>query len=62
MSDLTYEEESEIIRQNKEKPEAKLKHKFKSAKWTHKNGHPRCIICGDEPTISGYCNDGDSNG
>lgn len=47
--------ETEKIKQNKEKPEAKRKHKFKAAKWTHPNGHPRCIICGDEERVGGFC-------
>ncbi|MEK0335831.1 MAG: phage portal protein [Nitrosopumilus sp.] len=54
-SKITYEEESEKIKENKKKPEAYKKHKFKPAEWTHKNGHPRCLICGDEETINGYC-------
>lgn len=47
--------ETEKIKQNKEKPEAKRKHKFKAAKWTHPNGHPRCIVCGDEERVGGFC-------
>ena len=46
---ITADEESEIIKENKKKPEAFKKHKFKSAVWTHPNGHPRCLICGGEP-------------
>lgn len=49
------DKETEIIKQNKEKPEAKRKHKFKAAKWTHPNGHPRCIVCGDEERVGGIC-------
>lgn len=30
-------------------------HKFKSAKWTHPNSHPRCSLCGDEEPIGGIC-------
>ncbi len=56
LSKITYEEESEIIKKNKNKPEAKKQHKFKAAEWTHKNGHPRCLICGDEEMIGGICN------
>jgi SAM-dependent methyltransferase len=48
-----YERESELIRENKKK--ATFPHKFKAAKWTHKNGHPRCLLCGDEETIDGIC-------
>ena len=38
--------ESELIRENTKK--AKYPHKFKAAKFTHPNGHPRCLQCGDE--------------
>ena len=55
-SKITYEEESEIIKENKKKPEAFKKHKFKPAFWTHPNGHPRCLICGDEELMGGICN------
>lgn len=41
-----YDEESVLIRENTKK--VKYPHKFKAAKWTHPNGHPRCIHCGDE--------------
>jgi len=54
-SKINADEEGEIIKKNKEKAEAKRKHKFKAAQWTHPNGHPRCIICGDEERIDGYC-------
>jgi len=47
--------ETERIRENKKTPEAQRPHKFKPAKWTHPNGHPRCLICGDEETIGGIC-------
>lgn len=70
-SKITYEEEAEIIRENKKKPEAYKPHKFKQAQWTHPNGHPRCLICGDEPVAeeflkkkrlpSGYCLGRDQN-
>ncbi len=54
-----YETETEIINNNKKNsPEAKKRHKFKAAKWTHPNGHPRCITCGDEETMDGYCEGG----
>ena len=52
---ITLEKENEIIAENKKKPEAKVKHKFKAAHWTHPNGHPRCFICGDEERIDGEC-------
>lgn len=50
---ISYEEESEKIRENKKKPEAFKRHRFKPAAWTHKNGHPRCLICGDEERSDG---------
>ncbi len=49
------DKETEIIKENKNKQEAKRKHKFKAAEWTHPNGHPRCLICGDEERIGGIC-------
>lgn len=50
-----YDEETELINQNKKKPENQKEHMFKSAKFTHPNGHPRCIHCGDEESMSGKC-------
>ncbi len=44
-----YEKESEQIRENAKK--VKYPHKFKAAEWTHPNGHPRCIHCGDEERV-----------
>lgn len=38
--------ETDLIRENAKK--AKYPHKFKAAEFTHPNGHPRCIQCGDE--------------
>lgn len=48
-----YVQETEKIKQNKQKFQGP--HKFKAAVWTHPNGHPRCIRCGDEETIGGTC-------
>jgi hypothetical protein len=56
-SSFMLQAENETIRRNKNKPQAKERHRFKPAQWTHANGHPRCIICGDEPSDTGYCND-----
>lgn len=53
---VSYEEESESIRKNQGSPEAQRPHKFRRAIWTHKNYHPRCLLCGDEETMSGTCN------
>ena len=49
------EEENEKIRENGKSEEAKKQHKFKPAKFTHPNGHPRCLICGDEERVGGTC-------
>jgi len=54
-SSITFEEESEIIRENQKKPEAQKPHKFQAAQWTHKNGHPRCLLCGEEESVDGMC-------
>lgn len=43
------------IRERSKTPEAKRRHKFRPAKFTHKNGHPRCLVCGDEERIGGVC-------
>lgn len=55
-----YDEETALINENKKKPLAEEVHEFKAAKWTHPNGHPRCLICGDEEPIGGVCNMPDS--
>ena len=48
--------ESEAIASNKAKDSgARRRHKFVHAKWTHPNGHPRCLRCGNEEEIGGYC-------
>jgi len=44
-----YDKETAQIRENAKK--ATYPHKFKAAKWTHANGHPRCIHCGDEELV-----------
>jgi len=44
-----YDEETAKIRENAKG--AKYPHKFKVAKWTWPNGHPRCIHCGEEELI-----------
>ena len=49
------DKETEKIKENKKKPEAKRRHEFKAASWTHPNGHPRCMICGDEERTGGIC-------
>ena len=59
MAKITYEQESEKIRENKDKPEAMKPHDFKGAEWTHPNGHPRCLTCGDEQRFGDRCNESD---
>lgn len=54
------DEETARIKENAERPEAKKPHQFKAAKFTHKNGHPRCLTCGDEQSIGEVCNMPDS--
>lgn len=49
------EAESARIKENQKTSAAQKRHKFKSAEWTHPNGHPRCLICGDEERVGGYC-------
>lgn len=51
-----YEKETAVINENKKKPQAEKVHRFKSAKWTHPNGHPRCLICGSDSPVGGVCN------
>lgn len=46
--------ESEKINENKKEWGNKV-HLFRAAEWTHKNGHPRCIRCGDEESVDGLC-------
>lgn len=50
-----YDTETAKIQENQKKPEAAKPHRFRKAKWTHKNGHPRCLLCGNEESISGIC-------
>lgn len=51
-----YEAETKEIRARKDTPEAKQRHRFRPAKWTHPNGHPRCSLCGAEERTGGICN------
>ncbi|RXG63624.1 hypothetical protein ES695_16410, partial [Candidatus Atribacteria bacterium 1244-E10-H5-B2] len=55
-----YDKETAVINENKKKPLAGEIHEFKAAKYTHPNGHPRCLICGDEEPVGGVCNMPDS--
>lgn len=54
-SEVTFESESEKIKENRKSGKAAKPHDFKAAQWTHSNGHPRCIICGDEERTDGKC-------
>lgn len=55
--------ESEKIRRNRKyKKEAREPHPFTPAEWTHPNGHPRCILCGDEERTGGKCPGADHDG
>lgn len=45
--------ETAKIKENEGK--AKFPHLFKAAKFTHPNGHPRCLECGDEQPIGDVC-------
>lgn len=52
---ITYDRETELIRESAKTDKARKPHRFVAAHWTHKNGHPRCRICGDEERIGGNC-------
>lgn len=56
------DKESDTIKENKKKPENQRNHKFKAATWTHSNGHPRCLNCGDEQLSRGLCHPGQNLG
>lgn len=47
--------ESADIKKNRQTPEAQQPHDFHPAQYTHKNGHPRCLLCGDDEPASGRC-------
>lgn len=49
------EAETERIKENQKKPENQRPHRFRPAEWTHPNGHPRCLRCGDEERVGGMC-------
>jgi len=53
-----YEAESEKIRENAREWRPK-RHRFKAAEWTFPNGHPRCLLCGEEERTGGWCEPGD---
>lgn len=50
-----YIRETDVINENKKKHGGTV-HKFTPAKWTHPNGHPRCLMCGQEQSFSPECN------
>jgi len=47
--------ETAKIRENKKKRENQKPHPFQKARWTHSNGHPRCLLCGAEEIVGGTC-------
>lgn len=53
--ELRYYAESADIKKNQQTAQAQKPHSFTPAKWTHKNGHPRCLLCGDDEPASGVC-------
>jgi cation transport regulator ChaB len=53
--DLSFAQETALIREHQKEPAAQKPHAFKAAEWTHPNGHPRCIICGNEEPEGGQC-------
>jgi len=53
---VEYNTETEKIRENQKLPIASKPHEFKAAKFTHPNGHPRCLICGDDEPVGKVCN------
>ena len=48
--------ESKRIAERKKLPAASARHNFRPARFTHPNGHPRCLVCGDEESTGGVCN------
>lgn len=48
--------ETERIKTSSQRPIAAQPHQFKAAKYTHPNGHPRCLTCGNEQPIGNVCN------
>jgi hypothetical protein len=50
-----FEKESERIGENRRTVVAGKPHKFRAAKFTHPNGHPRCLLCGDEQREGNVC-------
>ena len=60
---INFDDESELIRCRKaNSSQARRRHKFDPARWTHPNMHPRCRICGDEERIGGMCEGVSLNG
>ena len=50
-----FEAESEKICESKKTAAAAKPHKFQAAEFTHPNGHPRCLLCGDEQREGNVC-------
>ena len=55
-----YETETQKIRDRSKTAEARKEHGFRVAVYTHPNGHPRCVICGDEERVGAKCAGGDA--
>lgn len=53
--DEEFYRETAAIRESRNSPAGQRPHPFQAAQWTHPNGHPRCLVCGDEERIDGYC-------
>lgn len=54
-TEKSFDTESEEIKERRKTSEAQQSHPFQAAYWTHKNGHPRCRLCGDEERTGGRC-------
>lgn len=51
----TWAGESERIRENRKGERARKEHRWRPAKFTHPNGHPRCALCGHSQYIGEPC-------
>jgi GNAT superfamily N-acetyltransferase len=57
-----FDAETARIVESRSTPEGRRPHKFRAAKWTHSNGHPRCRLCGTEEMVGGECPGADADG
>jgi hypothetical protein len=60
--DPAFVAETDRIRTHRATAEARAPHPFRPARWTHPNGHPRCLLCGAEERIGGRCAGADHDG